>query len=185
MTGPLRPVPAWAHGTGLINLSPGPTAVSSAVYQRIVDRLHRYCWGFDERRRDVLTDCFTEEVVWEASVMGETRIGPFRGRDSVVEWLTRYWSVQRDQRRHVVTNVVISQASADQITVLGYIILMGSRRAESAVEAAGVYQIACAREEEEWRIEHLVAGFDSPYWKKIEVSDMSEEARRLFGIRDK
>lgn len=181
MTGPLRPVPAWADRTGLIDLSAEAVVVPPAVHQHVVDRFHRYCWGFDERRRDVLSDCFTEDAVWEANVMGETAVGPFRGRDAVIKWLTRYWEVQRDQRRHVITNVVISRASDDELTVLGYIVLIGSRRSASALEAAGVYQLSCRREEERWRIDHLTAGFDAPYWK-MEVSEMSSEIRRLFGI---
>lgn len=178
----LRPSPAWADRSGFVQLGGNPAPVHPVVYQAVTDRFHRYCWGFDERRADVLADCFTEDGVWEANVMDETVVGPFVGREEVMEWLTRYWDVQRDQRRHMITNIVISRATDEEVTVVGYVLLVGSRHASSRLESAGVYELSCRSfPDSHWRIARLRAGFDSPYWKQ-EVHEMSPEDRRLFGI---
>lgn len=177
----LRPEPAWADRSGLIDLSGESVVAPPLVYQQVVDRIHRYCWGFDERRKDVLGDCFTDDAIWTANVMGETVVGPFEGREAVLVWLTRYWDEQRDQRRHVITNIVVSRVADDEATVLAYVLLLGSSEAASRLETVGLYQLGCRRENDRWRIARLTAGFDSPFWKH-EVTEMSPSRRRLFGI---
>lgn len=177
----LRPPPAWASATGLVSLPPESVEAPPLVHQRLVDRLHRYCWGFDERNVDVLADCFTADGSWAGDSMGETKIGPFEGREAVVAWLTRYWDHQRDQRRHVVTNVVVTACSDDEATLLSYLLLFGSKQAASRLESIGLYRLDCRREGEQWRIASLNAGFDSPFWRR-EVTALSPEARDLFGV---
>lgn len=181
MSGPLRPVPAWVDRTGLIQVDGSPLIVDPITYQRVIDRFHRYCWGFDERRLDILSDCFTEDATWVASSMGETTIGPFIGKRAVLEWLTRYWEVQRSQRRHVITNVVVSAVTSTTTCVAGYLSLYGTRHATSQLESVGVYELMCRTDGDVMRIATLTAGFDAPYWRG-EVSDMPPETRRLFGI---
>ena len=180
----LRPAPAWAHATGAVNLrvaADRPRSTPLDPHQAIQEVIHRYCWAFDERRADVLLECFTEDAVWEASVMGETRVGPFMGQASVQEWLTRFWKHQRDQRRHLVLNFIVEALTEDHATALAYVLLMGSSDAESRMETTGFYRLNYRRGADGWRISAMFGGFDSPYWK-IEVSDMSPRVRALFGI---
>ena len=181
MSGPLRPTPAWVDRSGLIQIDPTPSVVDPLVHQRVLDRFHRYCWGFDERRLDVLSDCFADDATWTASSMGETTIGPFVGKRAVLDWLTRYWEVQRSQRRHVITNVIVAAVSPETITAAGYLTLYGTRHALSQLESVGVYRLVLRADGNAVRIASLTAGFDSPYWRG-EVSDMTPETRQLFGI---
>jgi ketosteroid isomerase-like protein len=184
--GPLRPEPAWAHARSLIALrSSADRAGNPALEPRqaIQEVIHRYCWAFDERRADILAECFTDDAVWQASVMGETRVGPFAGRASVGEWLTRFWAYQRDQRRHLILNFIVEEMDEDSATALAYLLLMGSSHAESRLETTGFYRLGYRREAGGWRIRTLDAGFDSPYWP-MEVRDMSPEVRVRFGILD-
>jgi ketosteroid isomerase-like protein len=183
---PLRPAPAWAQAAGLVSLRsrrdreamPGLDA-----RQAMQEVIHRYCWAFDERRPNLLAECFTEDAVWEASVMGETRVGPFVGQAEVQEWLSRFWSHQRDQRRHLILNFILEDLQDDRGTALAYLLLLGSSDATSRMETSGFYRLSYRREQDGWRIEHLQAGFDSPFWT-MDVRDMSPRVRRLFGILD-
>lgn len=179
----LRPAPAWAHRSGLVHLTAKPVSLAPEDYQSLADRLHRYAWGFDERRPEILEDCFTADATWQANVMGETSVGPFAGREQILDWLTRYWDHQRDQRRHVFTNFAVSSSSVATATAVAYLLLLGSYRAATRLESTGVYQAEYRREGAGWRIASLTAGFDSPYWSG-EVSQMSEETKALFGIRE-
>ncbi|GAC1325506.1 MAG: hypothetical protein NVSMB13_08790 [Mycobacteriales bacterium] len=182
----LRPAPAWAHATDLVRLrSRAEREVTPAAdpRQAMQELIHRYCWSFDERRSDLLGECFTDDAVWEASVMGETRVGPFVGRPAVQEWLARFWDHQRDQRRHCIVNFVVEDLHDDHGTALAYLLLMGSSGAESRLETAGFYQLDYRRLAHGWAISHLRAGFDSPFWT-MEVRDMSPRVRALFGIAE-
>jgi ketosteroid isomerase-like protein len=178
---PLRPPPAWATRTGLVRLASRPPVGLDAA-QALQDRLHRYCWGFDERRHDVLVDTFTADAVWVGDVMGETSIGPHRGRDAVLSWLAAFWEHQRDQRRHVVTNFVLEEMSDTTATAMAYLLLLGASKSSAALEAAGLYRVEYRLEQDgAWRISHLTAGFDAPFWK-TEVESMEPWVRELFGI---
>ena len=177
----LRPVPAWSHSTGLIDVRPR-TGADLDVRGHLADRLSRYCWGFDERRLDVLEDCFTDDAIWVGEVMGETRVGPHVGRTAVLSWLAGFWPHQRDQRRHVITNLIVEQITPGSATCLAYLLLVGSARAAVALEAAGLYRVEYRLEDHVWRISRLAAGFDVPFWKG-EVEDMEPWVRELFGIR--
>lgn len=151
--------------------------------QALQEVIHRYCWAFDERRADLLRECFTEDGTWEASVMGETRVGPFIGQAQVQEWLSRFWDHQRDQRRHLILNFIVEDLREDRATALAYLLLMGSSNATSGMESVGFYRLDFRCDDGTWRIESLQAGFDSPFWK-MDVSEMSPRVRELFGISD-
>jgi len=177
----LRPVPAWAHGSGLIALSVTPPTLDLPIRDQLAERLHRYCWAFDERRPHILADCFTEDAIWEGFVMGETDIGPHMGREAVLAYLTAFWKYQRDQRRHVIANLIVERLEPDAATCMAYLLLLGSKRAETRFETAGLYRVDYRRSGDGWRISRLTAAFDSPYWKG-EAEEMEPWVRELFGI---
>ena len=178
----LRPAPAWAHAHGVIDLRSGGDC-DPLTRARLSERLHRYCWSFDERRADLLSDCFTADASWAGNVMGETRVGPLVGRSAVVDWLTGFWPYQRDQRRHVVANFIVEQCEPDSATCLAYLLLLGSAGRSVALESAGIYRVEFRREGDTWRICRLDAGFDVPFWKQ-EVDEMDPWVRDLFGIEE-
>ena len=183
---PLRPSPAWAHRAGVLQLrSEAERSVSPPLDPRsaLQEVIHRYCWAFDERRGDLLRECFTEDGTWEASVMGETRVGPFLGQGQVQEWLSRFWDHQRDQRRHLILNFIVEDLQEERATALAYLLLMGSSEAASRMETVGFYRLDFRNDAGTWRIRSLVAGFDSPFWT-MDVSEMSPRVRQLFGILD-
>jgi hypothetical protein len=177
----LRPNPAWAHGTGLIGLQATAPPSEAGVSYLLQDRIHRYCWSFDERRKDLLTACFTSDATWHANVMGETPVGPFVGRDAVVGWLSGFWPHQKDQRRHMILNFMVEEAGPADARAHCYLILLGSTRAATQLETAGMYQLDYRLEGGHWRISRLTAGFDSPFWKQ-EIAEMQPWVRDLFGI---
>jgi hypothetical protein len=86
-----RSDPGWGHLTGALDIaaeSPAPEA-AAAVGDRtlMTDRVHRYGWASDERRADLLLDCFTEDATWEARIRTGSAIGPFAGRDAIVAFV--------------------------------------------------------------------------------------------------
>lgn len=129
----------------------------------IAERIHRYGWGYDERNVDMLGDCFTDEGVWEGSLMGGDRVGPYRGRSEVVAFLTDFWKIQDDQRRHIFTNIVVEFSTADRAVAHAYLQLTASDGAVMRAVTTGPYRLVLHAEAGVWRIAHLLAGFDAPF----------------------
>ena len=160
-----HPQPAWAAQSGHVQLSP-PGAVNPAQAAdrlAIAECIHRYGWGYDERDREPLGDCFTEDGIWEGSVMGVDTIDPQQGRGAVVEFLTGFWATQTDQRRHIFTNVVITDLDESTAVAHAYLLLTAASEGVMAPVTTGPYRLEMRREHGLWRIARLVAGFDAPF----------------------
>ena len=180
----MHPVPAWGHAHGLTRLL-GPESWSSvpgAVIAEIQQCINRYSWAFDDRQLDILGDCFLETATWEGSVMGEVRIGPFVGRDQILEYLSRFWKYQKDQRRHVFANLIVDSVDGGTAIAYSYLLLLGSSESSTRLESSGFYRFTLERREERWFIATLSAGFDAPFWK-VPIEQMSPWLRELFGIK--
>lgn len=175
---PLHPAPAWASSAGVLD----PLAQSGLGSP--LDVVHRYCWSYDERRAEALRDCFAEDGVWEGLVMGEIPIGPFAGGATILEWLTRFWPHQHDQRRHMIVNPLVVEDGPGEATVLAYLLLMSARDSAAKLETTGFYRVRVRHEEDRWRIVHLFGGFDAPFWPG-KLEQLSERGRRRHGIRER
>lgn len=181
---PGLPLPAWAHHAGVLDLAdstPPPDAAAAAERLLVIERLHRYCLGYDERRADRLGNCFTEDGVWEGSVTGRVKIGPFRGRAAIVKWLTEFWPHQRDQRRHMVLNTIVESQSPTEARTLSYLLLLSSNGEQARFETMGFYRLNLRREPDAWRIAHFFAGFDAPFWPG-KLRELSESGKRRHGV---
>lgn len=161
----LEPVPGWAQNMGHVTIGAPERVDVHDVADRlaIAERVHLYGWGYDERDRDLLAGCFTEDGTWQGHVMGTDSVGPFVGRDAVVEFLTAFWDEQSDQRRHIFTNVVVSDLTATSGVAHAYLLLTASTGGEMVPVTNGPYRLEMRKDAEVWRISRLAAGFDAPF----------------------
>ncbi|MFT7598758.1 MAG: hypothetical protein ACI8TP_001682 [Acidimicrobiales bacterium] len=161
----LEPVPGWARNTGHITVGAPEPVESDSVADRlaITERVYLYGWGYDERDRDLLAGCFVEDGTWEGHVMGIDGVGPFVGREAVVEFLASFWDEQTDQRRHIFTNVVVSNLSETTGVAHAYLMLTASTGGEMKPVTNGPYRFEMRKESGVWRISRLAAGFDAPF----------------------
>lgn len=161
------PEPAWATASGLAQVkalaadSDGRRGLDRVL---IGERIHRYGWGYDERRADQLADCFTAEGIWEGSIMGGDQVGPHVGRDTVVSFLTDFWAIQTDQRRHIFTNIIVDDLTDTDAVAHAYLMLTAAADATMNTITTGPYRLAMRKESDGvWRIARLSAGFDAPF----------------------
>jgi SnoaL-like domain len=141
-----------------------PRASSEAVDRSLIaERIYRYGWAYDERDRSLFGDCFSEDAVWEGSVMGQESVGPFAGRDAIVEWNTDFWKVQNDQRRHVFTNVIIDDLTDTYAVAHAYLLLTSSSNSKMTPVTTGPYRLQLVKQDDGWRIRHLTSSFDAPF----------------------
>lgn len=174
-------LPGWAHATGAITLGPGVLQGDPEARQLVVERVARYCWAYDERRADLLADCFTEDGVWEGNVLDQVPIGPFKTRPTIVEWLTGFWPHQHDQRRHMLLNNLVESLDSDSAVTFSYLLLMSSDGETSKIECTGFYRCELSRQGNVWRIGKMTACFDAPFWPG-KLDRMSEKGRRRHGV---
>lgn len=129
-----------------------------------MDRVARYGWAYDERDRAALADCFTDDAVWQGTLMGVDRVGPVHGMREIADWLAAFWAAQDDQRRHVFTNVVVEDPDGDMANAYAYLVLLASRDGATSPVSAGTYRFTLRRDERAgWRISALSASFDAPF----------------------
>ncbi len=100
-------LPGWAHHSGALAMGGGVAGADPDAARLVIERVARYCWAYDERRADLLADCFTEDGVWEGNVLDKVPVGPFIGRAKILKWLTEFWPHQHDQRRHMLLNNLV------------------------------------------------------------------------------
>ncbi|MBT8447370.1 MAG: nuclear transport factor 2 family protein [Gammaproteobacteria bacterium] len=184
--GPADALPAWGHRHGLLDLGaePAPGAATPELLldrQLIGERALRYCWYYDERRLELLADCFCEDAVWEGLVMGIVSIGPFEGREKIAGWLSEFWPHQHDQRRHMVLNTIVQSHTAEYAETCSYILLSSANMKRVSVETTGFYRLHLARETDAWRIKRFTAGFDFPFWPGA-LEELSERGKARHGI---
>lgn len=180
------PTPAWGHAVGALAMRRPivPQERSPAIERCLItERPSRYCWGYDERRADLLGECFTQEAVWEGTVAGAQRVGPLTGREKIIDWLTEFWPHQHHQPRHVLLNTVIEEQSENYARTLSYLLLTTARRGEVALSTTGFYRLELARVGGSWQIVHLFAGFDAPFWPG-KLERLGERGRARHGIFD-
>ncbi len=162
-----RPVPGWSRLMGLSRVGPGPTNPDGdAAIDRllITDRVYRYAWGFDERNLEGIGECFTEGGIWEGWVEGTAHVGPFNGRAAIEKFMGDFFPKQKDQRRHVFTNILIDDYTGTSATVHAYLLLMGSTQGDSVPVTVGPYRLDIVKEQDgAWRIAQLRGGWDSPF----------------------
>jgi SnoaL-like domain len=176
--------PGWASASGAAAISSGAAAIGAEPGgSTLAEPLARYCWAYDERRAELLADCFTEDGVWEGNVSAAEVVGPFRGRERIVEWLTGFWPHQHDQRRHVLNNFLIESRSATAAEVYAYLQLYAARDGAVKLETTGFYRVQLVADGGRWRIRRLFAGFDAPFWPG-RVENLSERGRRRHGLLD-
>ena len=160
------PSPGWSTTTGRTSIHPErPRTDTTETLDRalICERINRYGWAFDERQLDQLVECFTEDGVWEGSVMGIDQYGPFIGRAAIHNFMAEFFPLQSDQRRHQFSNFVIDFESADRATAHAYLVLWGSENDHTQVVTAGPYRFVAVRDAGVWRLSELHGGWDSHF----------------------
>lgn len=162
-----RPAPSWSTATGRTDIKPAvERSTSDEALDRVLiaDRIYRYGFAFDERRLDQLVEGFTEDGLWEGSIMGIDQVGPFHGREKIRGFMAEFFPIQKDQRRHVFTNVIIDELDGDTANAYAYLVLWSSQNAETHAVTAGPYRFALRRDDRGvWLISELHGGWDSPF----------------------
>ncbi|MFS8197263.1 nuclear transport factor 2 family protein [Streptomyces sp. CWNU-52B] len=164
---PTLPLQAWAHRQGKVDMRPleqadfGPEALASRA--QIADAFYRFGIAHDEARIDVVVSCFTEDTVFEVAQGQAEPFTRFHGRTELFDRLTRIVAEQGDQRRHVISNVVVDELDLAAGTASALAFSVVTVAANGLSLGASVLYTARLRREHDgcWRFSHFFIGMDS------------------------
>src|ERR1700729_1147034 len=115
--------------------------------QAIHDVLADYAWANDAKDEDILNRIFPEDSRFSLEIAGvEEPIGPFEGREAIVEFIYPTVKAQTDQRRHAIVNTRFLEDGPDSAKVRAYLLLNVIDGGVLDVKSAGVYDVAFARD---------------------------------------
>ncbi|MFC4001269.1 nuclear transport factor 2 family protein [Prauserella oleivorans] len=139
-----------------------PTA-PAADRASIENVLAAYALAYDDNDMETMADCFTADAVLTMRIQDGDLIGPFEGREAIVRLMRDSLASQNDQRRHLVTNVVIRAIDADIATVDSYLTLISVTGSTLTVLSTARYADELVRDSGHWRFGRRHIQLDLPY----------------------
>jgi hypothetical protein len=173
-TMPSKPRPAWAHKDKRIQLLPQGAATDTGDLKSrlmIIEAFSRFGIAYDEAQLPVLASLFTEDALLEiADGQGE----PFektRGSIAIAKHFASALAQQGDQRRHLISNVVIERLAPNEASALAYGVVTVA--ADGLYLGASVIYAADLRRGVDgvWRFSRFFIGIDHYAGKKPSVKD--------------
>lgn len=166
MTAATFPPQAWAHRQGRVSMKTlqpadwSPEALAARA--QIAEAFYRFGMGHDECRVDVVGSCFTDDVVYQVARGSAEPFSTFTGRDVVEERLGAIFDEMTDQRRHLVSNVVVEELDlgAGRADALAFGVVTVA--ADGLSVGASVFYDGALRREADgcWRFERFFIGMD-------------------------
>jgi 3-phenylpropionate/cinnamic acid dioxygenase small subunit len=128
----------------------------------ISELLNRMAYYYDEGQLDALAGCFCSDAVMSMQIAGGDMVGPFEGRDNIMELYQGAKSTQTDVRRHDITNIMFD-SSGHNLAVTSYLTLFATENAETKLLTTGVYRDQVTQVEGDWKIARRHIDLDSAY----------------------
>ena len=128
----------------------------------IAELLNRMGYYYDENHLDDLAASFTGDAVMSMQIGGGDLVGPFEGRDNIMELYRGAKSTQTDVRRHVISNIFFD-TTGDTLSVTSYLTLFATENTETKLLTTGVYRDQVVPIEGEWKISRRHIDLDSAY----------------------
>ena len=128
----------------------------------IAELLNRMAYCYDEGHLDELGDCFAFGAIMSMQIAGGNMVGPFEGRDSIMELYRGAKASQTDVRRHNITNIIFDDSS-DTLAVTSYLTLFATEHSETRLLTTGVYRDQVTKIDGEWKVSRRHIDLDSAY----------------------
>ncbi len=129
----------------------------------IHELLSRAAYCFDERKLDVLGQCFTVAASMLLNITGSGEVGPFEGREAIMQLMSDTAAAQTDVRRHVISNFFFEAEGNRAATVVSSLVVSSVENGEINVIISGIYRDEVVKEGGDWRISHRHLDLDIPF----------------------
>ena len=118
----------------------------------IHELLSRAAYSFDERKLDVLEQCFASDANMLVNIADGQTFGPFEGRDAIMQLMKGTLDSQTDVRRHIISNFIFEAEGDQNATVLSSIVLIATENAKIDVITSGIYRDVVEKNNGNWQI---------------------------------
>lgn len=126
--------------------------MDSANKSAVLELLARSAYALDERHIDMLTDTFSESANLVIDITGVDGEMSFQGREAIMGLMTDSMEEQKDQRRHVVTNMFFASEDDARATVVSNVTITSVENAAIRLVTTGLYRDEVVLEGGQWRI---------------------------------
>jgi 3-phenylpropionate/cinnamic acid dioxygenase small subunit len=130
---------------------------------KIQELLSRAAYYFDERRLQDLEDCFAPKATMLVNITGVGDVGPFEGREAIMQLMSQTLESQTDVRRHVVSNFIFEAEDKNAATVISNLVVSAVENGQIKVIISGVYRDEVVRSDGVWRIKNRHLDLDLPF----------------------
>lgn len=164
------PPQAWAHKGGVVKLQPnGVRLAADDARNRLLVQEAFARWGiaYDEGQLEVVRSLFTPDADFQVLQGSAEPIARAKGADEIVRTVQNSLQQQQDQRRHVLSNVVIDRLTKDGATASAYGIVTIANDGLS-LGATVIYSADLRRGKDGvWRFSRFVIGMDDYAGRRI------------------
>ena len=128
----------------------------------INELLARASYAYDQRDLELLESGFCEDAVVSLCIAGGDLVGPFEGRENVMQLYRDAMASQNDVRRHVVSNSFFS-ALDGVVEVTSNLTLFATEDGKTQLLSTGLYRDTIRQVDNQWRIATRHVDLDSAY----------------------
>jgi hypothetical protein len=129
----------------------------------IHELLSRAAYAFDEREMDMLKQCFTKDASMLVDITGVGEVGPFEGREAIMQLMIDTLAAQTDVRRHVISNFFFESEKKKKARVVSSLVVFSVENGDINVIISGIYRDDVVRKGGDWRIQHRRLDLDLPF----------------------
>ena len=126
--------------------------MDSVQKSAVLELLARSAYALDERQIDMLTDTFSDGANLVIDIAGVDGEMVFQGRDAILRLMTDSMEEQKDQRRHVVTNMFFEREDDTRVSVVSNVTITSVENAAIRLVTTGLYRDEVILEGNQWRI---------------------------------
>ena len=137
--------------------------VNTTEKMEISELLNKSSYALDERKIELLGDCFAKDAVMSLRISGEDLIGPFDGHEEIMKLMKDSMDTQTDQRRHVISNLFFEKEDEEVVTVVSYLTLFATENKEINLLTTGIYRDEVVKVDGEWKINNRHLDLELPY----------------------
>jgi hypothetical protein len=129
----------------------------------IHELLSRAAYSFDERNLDMLEQCFTADAGMLVDITGIGEVGPFQGREAIMQLMSDTLAAQTDVRRHVISNFFFESEGKKAARVVSSLVVFAVENGEINVIISGIYRDDVVKSDGDWQISQRRLDLDLPF----------------------
>jgi len=129
----------------------------------IHELLSRAAYYFDIRNEDGLGACFTDDCPMRVNIGDDVKLGPFEGRDAIMDLMRGSWDAQNDVRRHIICDFIFESAGETGATVVSTVVVSAVDGDEIGLVTTGVYTDQVKKTGDDWQISERQLDLDKAF----------------------